>query len=666
MAKYEKQATGKYYGLGSGGKVYTNTQSDGLAKSLANAGYLIGQGENKKIDREKTEAMEKIQTLYASGKSFETIQSEILEGKHPDLVGKYTEATTNFHLGKVKAAETIIEINNNKDDYDHTTMTLDSFYKKFMPDDLANQDPAYSAGFSTKFNIYKEKEANSDAEVRAAHNTKVKIEEVRKILSVIPTEDIDERYVSTWKAFGHTLRTKDNKGKTEFYTNAELMAAIISDVASIIDTATTADQLARAEKIMSLDLGLGKNNQKLGTLNSRKNKDVDILKTALEQKKVSVENQRRRDEVYETGKAIDAIWIKSMTAKEDGTMPTVAELQEMSKEIATLAGSDITYVQAFQKYHNTDPSDRVISSPKDTSRFILDIHEGRFQTYAEMVAAWKEQELPNSVLDKAQTEWGEYQQYGTKNKPIYETNSNYTSQIKRTIEVIKDSYTNNVDGTSQEGDAIDDATIYMHSQILEWERGQREKGITVTEDDRRKFIIDLGKYAKETWVGTNPSDIVPESVETRRINKETELLNQELEADEAKEQEIRDNTVLFTQDEGTADAKDVTLGEYVDQISNTINELGNVKLSKIRIGGIISEKELYNQVNLPKITKYITSALGDNFDENVMAAMSDEDYINIVNQMAQNLGLLKGSDEEDKKQLINLNKIIQSIVTGER
>ena len=43
MAKYKKQATGKYYGLGSAGRIYTNTQSDGLAKSLINAGYKIGE-----------------------------------------------------------------------------------------------------------------------------------------------------------------------------------------------------------------------------------------------------------------------------------------------------------------------------------------------------------------------------------------------------------------------------------------------------------------------------------------------------------------------------------------------------------------------------------------------------------------------------------------------
>ena len=129
---------------------------------------------------------------------------------------------------------------------------------------------------------------------------------------------------------------------------------------------------------------------------------------------------------------------------------------------------------------------------------------------------------------------------------------------------------------------------------------------------------------------------------------------------------FEDETVdVFTQDEGTPDAKDVTLKDYVEQISTNISELGEVKLSKARIAGIVSDEEIYNQINLPKITKYITSALGDNFDENVMAAMSDADYINIVNQIAQNLGLLKGNDEEDKKELRNINTLIKRIVEGE-
>ena len=134
MAKYKSQATTKYYGIGGTGKVYTNTQSDGLAKSLSNAGYLIGEGENKRIDRKKDKAIAKIDELYASGKSFEDIQSEILANKHPDLTGKYIEATTNYHAGKVKAAEVIkeIEANKNKYDYTDTSQSLETFYKEYI------------------------------------------------------------------------------------------------------------------------------------------------------------------------------------------------------------------------------------------------------------------------------------------------------------------------------------------------------------------------------------------------------------------------------------------------------------------------------------------------------------------------------------------------------
>ena len=51
MAKYKSQATTKYYGLGGGGTVYTNTNSDGLAKSLINAGYKINEGEQSNCFR---------------------------------------------------------------------------------------------------------------------------------------------------------------------------------------------------------------------------------------------------------------------------------------------------------------------------------------------------------------------------------------------------------------------------------------------------------------------------------------------------------------------------------------------------------------------------------------------------------------------------------------
>ena len=76
-----------------------NKASENWVTTCLNTSF--GEGENKRIDRKKDKAIAKIDELYASGKSFETIQSEILANKHPDLTGKYIEQTTNYHAGKV-------------------------------------------------------------------------------------------------------------------------------------------------------------------------------------------------------------------------------------------------------------------------------------------------------------------------------------------------------------------------------------------------------------------------------------------------------------------------------------------------------------------------------------------------------------------------------------
>ena len=75
--KYERQATNKYYGVGSAGKVYTNTESDGLAKALANSSIKFGNALSTKQDLKKDTAIAKINEMYASGKKFEDINAEI-------------------------------------------------------------------------------------------------------------------------------------------------------------------------------------------------------------------------------------------------------------------------------------------------------------------------------------------------------------------------------------------------------------------------------------------------------------------------------------------------------------------------------------------------------------------------------------------------------------
>ena len=106
------------------------------------------------------------------------------------------------------------------------------------------------AGFGSFYNVWKNKADVADAKKRGEIASQNKIEEVRKVLSVIPNEDLDTRYVAEWQSFGTVLRTGDNTALTKFYTNEELMEAIRQDVNSIIETADSLEDIERAEKIM--------------------------------------------------------------------------------------------------------------------------------------------------------------------------------------------------------------------------------------------------------------------------------------------------------------------------------------------------------------------------------------------------------------------------------
>ena len=155
MAKYQRQATNKYYGAANAGYVSTGSATDGLAKALSNAGYKVGKAESSRIDRKKDKAIAKIDELYANGNTFEQIQSQIIAGKHPELTGKYIDATTNYHAGRVKAEEVKNNIvaaqNNGEYDITDESSNLDMFFKKFMPD-TKSMDSATLLGFTTSFN----------------------------------------------------------------------------------------------------------------------------------------------------------------------------------------------------------------------------------------------------------------------------------------------------------------------------------------------------------------------------------------------------------------------------------------------------------------------------------------------------------------------------------
>lgn len=650
--KYNRQATNKYYGAANAGYVRTGSASDGLAKALASSSQSVAIGESLRIDRKKDKAIEKIQALEASGKTLEAIQGEILEGKHPDLTGKYIDATTQFHSGKVKAAEVIEEMTlAMKSDYDITKDNLNDFSKKFLPD-MEGQDSSFMAGFGSFYNVWKNDADVKDARKRGELASAKKIDEVRQVLSVIPNEDLDTRYVEEWKSFGTALRTSDNQELTKFYTNEELMEAIRQDVASIIDTADSLEDIERAEKIMSLNLGQGTNGQELGSLNSRKNQNTDVLKAALTAKKDAVIQKTRRDEAYNTAKATQAVWVEAFTPNEDGTPKSTLQLQELQKKLAIASKGNAGDMDAFTKYFNSDPESRQIQNYTGSQDFLLSISMGEFTSHAELMKAFVEQNMPHDTWNDANTRWDRFQKSYNDGAiaPIYDTDHHYVNTKDIILKTVAENYTVSDDGTGTKQAAQSDVLRYVNFEIEEQEIRWEAEGLDVTPKMRKDFILEVQDYVNKTWTGNDEDKFkAPETLtmedERARIIEEERLEAEEIAKQE--KQEETNNTVVFQRG-----GEPVTLKQFSNEIVENLNNIDAPKLIETVIGGIIDEDRKFELQTQPKIKKYINEVLGVEFDADILGALSDEDFDLITETITKKLNLPFSDDNTENLDMI--------------
>ena len=650
--KYNRQATNKYYGAANAGYVRTGSASDGLAKALASASQSVAIGENLRINNKKDKAIEKIQALEASGKTLEAIQGEILAGKHPDLTGKYIDATTQFHSGKIKAAEVIEQMTKAMEtDYDITKDNLNDFSKKFLPD-MEGQDSSFMAGFGSFYNVWKNKADVADAKERGEIASQNKIDEVRQVLSVIPNEDLDTRYVEEWKSFGTALRTGDNTQLTKFYTNAELMEAIRQDVASIIDTADSLEDIERAEKIMSLNLGKGTNGQELGSLNSRKNQNTDVLKAALTARKDAVIQKTRRDEEYNTSKATQAVWVEAFTPNEDGTPKSALQIQDLLKRITIASKGSVGTIEAFTTHFNSDPKSRMIKDYKGSQDFLLSISMGEFNSHQDMMKAMVEEGIPDDLWAKANARWDRYQKSSADGAiaPIYDTDHHYVNTKDIILKTVSENYTISDDGTGTKQAAQSDVLRYVNFEIEEQEARWEAEGLDVTPKMRKDFILEVQDYVNKTWTGNDEDKFkAPETLtieaERARIVEEERLEAEEIAKQE--KQEETNNTVVFQRG-----GEPVTLKQFSNEIVENLNNLDAPKLIETVIGGIIDEDRKFELQTQPKIKKYINEVLGAEFDADILSALSDDDFDLISETITKKLNLPFSDDNTENLDMI--------------
>ena len=667
MAKYQRQGTNKYYGAANAGYVSTGSSVDGLAKSLVDAGYKIGEAENLRIDRKKDKAIAKIDELYANGKSFETIQSEIISGKHPELTGKYINATTNYHAGRVKAHEVIKEIETNKDKYDirNQEMTLDVFYKDFMPDTKA-MDSATLLGFTTQFNKYRAKDALIDAENRAAYNTEKKITDGVGLLDDIPTESLKTELPDFIKSLQPVVPNSDGSSNPNvLHTNAETLAIVKRSVLDIIANAKTEDDLDRADILLNTNLGYSKNGSAIGTLNSRKSKDIITIQDELTKKRRNLIINDRQEAEYQRNKRVDEIFAEMYADVEettaDGTFTrkkTHTEQMALRDELEAMG--DYAAVANFDKARTANLY--VDNDPEVLNQFVEKIYNDDFVDIDEMKTEFNK-------IDADPTKLGEMLQHYENsqkddNRTLHTTNTAYLAGSKSILNIVEAQIGTLDDERSKIELALQMPIVERHvkREIYDFELDYfKQNGRKPTNDERQAFMVKLENYIKQIYSSSGATPMGNpnlETFDTQTQNEITEGFNEVDRQLEEEAQEVKNNTVIGT----GSDGNEITLGGYVDDVMENLNTMEVPKLRKTIIEGIISEDEKYRQQTLPKIEKYIKSIMGDNFTQANIDMMSLKDRDNMVIQVAQNLNMTTGNKQDDQKVYQQISKIFQSLI----
>jgi len=645
MAKYKSQATTKYYGLGGTGRVYTNTQSDGLAKSLMNAGYKIGEAETLRIDRKKDKAIAKIDELYASGKSFEDIQSEILANKHPDLTGKYIEQTTNYHAGKVKAAEVIkeIEANKNKYDYTDTTQSLETFYKEYMPE-FESMDKATILGFSKTFNVYKSTEAVKDAENRSAWASEVKISEGVTLIETLPTSMIEGELGNTIKDMQTDVPNTDGSSKpNQLYTNKETLSVLLRSVNKIIAEAKTEDDLIRAEAILNADLGFGKDGTKLGSLGSRNHKEILKAKEDLLKKKRALIINDRQEKAFQDEEKIKELNASIYEQVEvEGTADGEVVMRDKNHDELMAIRDEIekfgvpAYVTNFDRA--IDANAYIDTDPAVYNQLVADIFDGKYATQDEVTDALVALNIDPKLLSPTLTLFAKANKKG---KQLHVSNAIYSESMKYIENAVRGNFTNQQGFLKENGnDAIRNAHNYMVKELNQYEADFLEKeGREPTDKERADFMEMMGDIVIKYYSTDYGADPTMKSM----TDYETEIK----EAEQAKE--IKDKEYL---EAGVTELQtsigDLLVDKKLDlqKIKEGVENDFNPSFMGIPFTGGDSswfkfdstDKKNFIKKNLPTAISKIFTDNNITLTPQMFEVMTEEDFISLKENIASAIG----------------------------
>lgn len=527
---YKSRVTNKYMGATFAGQINTADKSE--ATDLINilqrdVNPALQTIYNRGISQKKDVAIQDLNQLLLT-KDAETIQKEILEGKHPNLSGKYIDKTVQYHTGRHQAVDAIAKIEENKNKYNFQETNLPAFYKEYLPS-FADKDGSYALGFASVFNQYKAKEAIADAQVRNNYVQTKKIEEGVKILSASDVTDV----WATANSLKIALPPEEGEKTTRYmYSNEEVNNVVLAYAQDLYNNATSTDDIDKAIKILSSDRGIGKDGMKLGSLIDTKRKDVSETVFKLNNKRVTLENQNRINEEYKEKKEIQQIFSEAFSDNQDGSPKTFAQRKELREKLEKFGTPQL--LSSFDNIMNVNRFADV--DPVVTDKFMVDILLGQYDNLDELITAFDKQNIPTSELTKAIGYFDKHISNSEKGiKPIHIANSTYSSQLTLIQNAVKGNFTTNGILKSNGAQAIFNSTNYIITEIDSFEDNFiKENGKLPNNSDRRKFMKELGDYVITTF----KDEVAPEimtmtekeqsDLETqRRIEQQQEMMQEQ-------------------------------------------------------------------------------------------------------------------------------------------
>ena len=633
--KYERQATNKYYGAGNAGKVYTNTESDGLAKALSNSAIKFGNALSTKQDLKKDKAIAKINEMYASGKKFEDINSEILKGLHPELTGSYIDATTNYHKGRVLATDVMREIEANKNKYDinDTSQSLENFYKPYMPK-FDGMEKSTILGFSTMFNNYKSKDALIDADNRSKNATRIKIDEGVSILDTVPTVNIKKDLAGEFNALKTPVPASDGSGKiNQLYTNKEAISVLVRSVDKVISLAETEADLDRADAILAANLGVGADGQAIASLGSRNSKEVLKLKEdLLKKRRALIINDRTNADADEKFEQVPVSATAEMKGAETGMRDkNHVELMEIREEFEKIGVA--SYITNFDRlvsgnaYIDTDPA--------VFNELVASIYENAFTDQDEISEAFVALNLPPKLLSGVLTLFNSWDNRSNKNGSIHVSEVVYKEGLKYIENAVRGNYTSNGILKENGNKAIRNAHNYMKTELYAFEtRFLEENGKEPTTFEREKFMEDMGNIVIKKFIEGTEGDPSMKTMTEYEVD-----IKKEKEAQEAKDKLYQETGIdeLVPNIKKILADNDIKNKKAIEDAKNEFNpSFAGIPFTGKDSNFGESDKESKAKFENNVLPKILASS---GINEEMMTAFEQADYNSLVKMISSNLGV---------------------------